>query len=60
VTRVARVSVFGKTIGGLDVESSEFMFVIGVCNGCLLRDCADDEELLACLPGQDALTCRGR
>jgi hypothetical protein len=56
-TRVARVTVFGKTIGGLDVESSEFTFVIRVCEGCLLEQCDPDEDLVACRPGQDALTC---
>jgi hypothetical protein len=36
-TRVAVVSVFGKTIGGLDVESSQFSYVISVCEGCLIN-----------------------
>jgi hypothetical protein len=36
-TRVAVVSVFGKTIGGLEVESSQFSYVISVCEGCLVN-----------------------
>jgi hypothetical protein len=35
-TRVAVVSVFGTTIGGLDIESAEFTYVISVCEGCLV------------------------
>jgi len=35
-TRVAVVSVFGKTIGGLEVESAEFTYVISVCEGCIV------------------------
>jgi hypothetical protein len=33
---VANVKVFGKTLGGQDVESGEFQFPIRVCNGCLI------------------------
>ncbi len=35
-TRVAQVKVFGKTIGGLEVESGELTYVIRVCEGCLV------------------------
>jgi hypothetical protein len=35
-TRIARVKVFGETIGGLEIESSEFSYVIQVCRGCLV------------------------
>jgi hypothetical protein len=72
VTRVAEVSVFGKTIGGLDVESAAIRYVIKVCRGCLVDfppaalsatgECsraADQNPELPCRPGQDAIVdCR--
>jgi hypothetical protein len=36
ITRVAQVKVFGETIGGVDVESAELVYVIRVCEGCLV------------------------
>ncbi|AKU96769.1 hypothetical protein AKJ09_03433 [Labilithrix luteola] len=33
---VAKVKAFGRTLGGLDLESGEFQFPISVCNGCLV------------------------
>jgi hypothetical protein len=53
--RVANVSVFGKTLGGLEVESSEFTYVIDVCNGCFA--CLPDEVMTGCRLGQDEFTC---
>lgn len=35
-TVIANVKVFGKSLGGVDVESGEFQFPIKVCNGCLV------------------------
>jgi hypothetical protein len=35
-TRIAEVTVFGKTIGGLDIETAPFSYVIRVCKGCLV------------------------
>jgi hypothetical protein len=35
-TLVAQVRVFGTTLGGEDVESSELSFPIEVCEGCLI------------------------
>jgi len=35
-TVVAKVRVFGTTLGGQDVESSELLFPIDVCDGCLV------------------------
>lgn len=35
-TRVAQVSVFGKTIGGVEVETAPHSYVIRVCEGCLI------------------------
>jgi hypothetical protein len=34
ITRVAEVRVFGKTIGGLDFETSPFNYEVRVCEGC--------------------------
>jgi hypothetical protein len=36
-TYVAEVVVFGKTIGGLEVETSPFTYVIRACEGCLIE-----------------------
>ncbi len=33
---IARVTVFGQTAGGTDLESNEFQFPVDVCNGCLV------------------------
>jgi len=33
---VARISVFGDTLGGEEVQSNEFLFPIQICNGCLI------------------------
>jgi hypothetical protein len=35
-TRIAQVRVFGETLGGLEVESADIMYVIRVCEGCLV------------------------
>lgn len=35
-TRVAQVRVFGETLGGLEVESADIMYVIRICEGCLV------------------------
>lgn len=71
-TRVAQVKVFGETIGGVEVESSEFTYVIRVCNGCLIdfpaeaRDVnglctvpTDQEIEVPCVRGNDvSIDCR--
>jgi hypothetical protein len=60
ITRVARVSVFGSTIGGNDVESAEYSYVITVCRGCLLCGLNTADQPLvdnACRPGQDSNVC---
>jgi hypothetical protein len=41
VTRVAEVSVFGNTVGGLEVESAKIRYVVKVCLGCLVDFPAD-------------------
>jgi len=33
---VVHVKVFGKSLGGTDIESDEFVFPLRVCNGCLV------------------------
>lgn len=72
VTRVAEVSVFGKTVGGLEVESAKIRYVIKVCLGCLVSfptealdpsgQCMPTDqgpEEVPCNLGQDALVdCR--
>jgi hypothetical protein len=40
-TFVAEVIVFGETIGGLDVESAKFSYVIRACEGCIVDFPAD-------------------
>jgi hypothetical protein len=72
-TRGAVVSVFGRTIGGLDIESSPFSYVISVCEGCLINFPAEaiatsdgscfgssmDAEVAPCRIGQDqGVDCR--
>lgn len=66
-TVVARIKVFGETLGGNDVESGVFDFPIQVCNGCLgcippdPEDCDGEipTEAAACYVGQDvASDCR--
>ena len=42
-TRVVEAKVFGNTLGGNEVESSPFTYVISVCEGCLV---AFDDEVL--------------
>jgi hypothetical protein len=72
VTRVAEVKVFGKTVGGLDVESASIRYVIKVCLGCLVDfppaalnpngtcgKALDQNPELPCFFGQDAVVdCR--
>jgi hypothetical protein len=71
-TRVAVVNVFGTTIGGIDIESSPFNYVISVCEGCSISYPADaiaidgtctgataDAEQAPCRIGQDQpVDCR--
>lgn len=59
------VRVFGKTLGGEDVESNEFRFPVTLCNGCLIGgdvdpgtgDCLTPAEnppdFTGCFLGQD-------
>lgn len=65
-TVVARVRVFGESLGGEEVESNELAFPIQVCNGCLVNyplDAADPTEteyrcaLDSTIPGNVDLPC---
>ena len=51
-SRVARIVVFGKTIGGLDIETAPHSYVIRVCEGCLVEFPAEayDPTGGGCLP----------
>jgi hypothetical protein len=40
---IANVKVFGKTLGGVDVESGEFQYPIRVCAGCLISFTTGDD-----------------
>ena len=46
-TLVANVRVFGQTLGGQDVESSELAFPIEICTGCLIAYPAAARDLTA-------------
>jgi len=46
-TVVAKVRVFGTTLGGEDVESAELLFPIDVCDGCLVAFPASARDLAA-------------
>jgi hypothetical protein len=56
-TRIAEVTVFGKTIGGLDFESAPFTYVIGICEGCLVDFPAEalDQDGLCNVPTTETI-----
>jgi len=47
---VANIKAFGKSVGGVDLESGEFQFPIRVCNGCLISFASGDDPAT---PGVD-------
>jgi hypothetical protein len=51
-TIIASVSVFGETLGGIDIDSSRFMFPIDICHGCLVTF-----PLAALLPDNEGPAC---
>ena len=59
---IAHVRVFGKTLGGVDVQSAEFLYTIEVCNGCLIRyPAAALDATGVCTAGPDVMvdpTCQ--
>jgi hypothetical protein len=62
------IKVFGRTLGGKDIESNELTYPINICNGCLVSfpskavdsttgNCTHvgtQDYTLPCIPGQDA------
>jgi hypothetical protein len=40
---LANIKVFGKSLGGVDLESGEFQFPIRVCRGCLVSFATGDD-----------------
>jgi hypothetical protein len=46
-TVIAKVRVFGTTLGGEDVESGELAFPIDICSGCLVAFPASARDLTA-------------
>jgi hypothetical protein len=52
---VTRVRVFGQTLGGSDVQSNEFQFIVFVCRGCLVSYPAGVDPD----PTDDKLECTG-
>lgn len=68
---VVQLKVFGKTLGGVDLESNEHQFTLEACNGCLVTRTVDPAQpgvacpdsttasatdQLPCEPGQDEAT----
>lgn len=51
-TLVAEVRVFGDTLGGADLTSGSFNYVIEICNGCLSRYVED-----GIIPGAQRSVC---
>ncbi|MBI4954717.1 MAG: hypothetical protein HY908_22035 [Myxococcales bacterium] len=59
-TVVSEVTVFGKTLGNIDIETAPYQFPIAIGDiGCVPPDNIDDPYQLPCLLGQDApFDCR--
>ncbi len=60
---IAHVRVFGKTLGGVEVRSAEFLYTIEVCTGCLIQypAAALDPTTGVCTAGPDVMvkpTCQ--
>ncbi len=47
------ITIKGTTLGGVDIQSNEFVYPIEFCSGCLTRTCPDG-SYPACNPGQDS------
>jgi hypothetical protein len=43
-TVVSKVRVFGQTLGGSDVQSNEFTYVVSLCNGCTISFSAANQD----------------
>jgi hypothetical protein len=44
---ILQMKAFGKTLGGVDLESSEYQFPLRVCNGCLVNFSTADTQAAA-------------
>ena len=40
---IVNMRAFGRTLGGIELESSEFQFTIRTCNGCLVSFAGGDD-----------------
>ncbi len=47
---IANIKVFGRTLGGVDLETGEFQYPIRLCNGCLVSFASGDDPAT---PGRD-------
>ena len=60
-TLVARVQIFGESLGGLEVETGFWDYPVTVCDGCfgcVEPSSCDDEIVATCQLGQNAPDCR--
>ena len=62
-TIIARIKIFGRTLGGTEVETAYWDFPIDICDNCLQASCVpsecEDDCVQSCRPGQDEkLDCR--
>jgi len=48
------IQIKGTTLGGVDIESNEFVYPIEFCWGCLTTATCPDGSYPACQPGQDS------
>jgi hypothetical protein len=53
------IRVFGKTLGGVDVESGEYQHIMKVCNGCLIKFDAVDPATGVCSLNASAAPAAG-
>ena len=65
-TITADITLFGRTTGGIDIETADFQFPISICDGCLTMcqaqlDALDDTQRDVILAGcQDNASADGR
>lgn len=50
----ANIKAYGKSVGGVDLESGEFQFPIRVCAGCLITTAGRDPAVPGCVALQEA------
>jgi len=53
---LANIKAFGKTVGGVDLESGEFQLPVRVCAGCLITTAGADRAVQECQAAEDAAT----